>query len=221
MLHYRWGTRAFFVRKSKTYLEMTGHWFSVPTFQSNDFNFVFLNDRLYFINVSRSRFKDESSGWSLRHFWGMKWNLGRIFCCVNLILLRSVSHFMCWSQRFPLYIITYRRRFQLLQISRYFNFMVISVAICNQYNRPSVKFRCSTVILYTSERLRWYKSKYIFVMCVARSTVLARNRRAKPVAEVVDPLFMHCDIPLGTYVSACGHVMHADCWSRFCSSLLI
>jgi len=55
-----------------------------------------------------------------------------------------------------------------------------------------------------------------------RSTVLSKNRGAL-VSESVDnnPLFMRSDLLQGTHTSACGHVMHADCWRRWVSSAVL
>ena len=34
-------------------------------------------------------------------------------------------------------------------------------------------------------------------------------------SDAIEPLFMPHNLPEGCHISACGHVMHADCWRRF------
>ena len=43
--------------------------------------------------------------------------------------------------------------------------------------------------------------------------MLSKCRRKS--ADLIEPLFMPHHLPQGSHISACGHVMHADCWRRF------
>ena len=55
---------------------------------------------------------------------------------------------------------------------------------------------------------------YQMGVCISRSTVLSRCRQ-KSADLLIEPLFMPHSLPRGSHISACGHVMHADCWRRF------
>ncbi|ESO96461.1 hypothetical protein LOTGIDRAFT_115669, partial [Lottia gigantea] len=56
---------------------------------------------------------------------------------------------------------------------------------------------------------------------IQRSTVLSQNRtKHLENGDEFDPLYMTSDLFTGTKTGSCGHIMHHECWQKYCEMII-
>ncbi|KAM6335570.1 E3 ubiquitin-protein ligase UBR1 isoform 2-T2 [Podargus strigoides] len=84
---------------------------------------------------------------------------------------------------------------------------------------PSVaeKEVLTCILCQEEQEVKLESAAMVLSACVQKSTALTQNRSRilELSGDMLDPLFMHPDLPCGTHTGSCGHVMHAACWQKY------
>lgn len=95
-----------------------------------------------------------------------------------------------------------------------------SVAVFGSHTTASPAVESYTCIVCQEESIVTSDSKaFIYLAYVQRSSVLSQHRPStSKLSSGWKQGFMPSDLPVGTFVSTCGHTMHSDCRQRYFDS---